>query len=433
MNKEETLALYAQGKETWNAWANDLLARREDSEAWKDAAEADFRSYAFQEAHFSEFIFPGNALFDGATFKGPAVFGGVTFKGTAKFEKARFTGIAIFSGATFESAAEFFEATFEAIALVGALRTETEETVSVKNFVPDGAARFIGDAHFWKVTFKGLAEFEKVIFKRTARFASSIFESEAMFEKATFEKDAKFGASIFEGGVSFNDTSFRAEAEFHAVRGNSIFTIAKVEFHEVPNFEQATFVQAPRLDNVKIEAQLSRWDKIKTFFTKGDLEKEGRWRALRRLAEQGKDYLSERRFFKEEVIARRGVTDKWGSTPFWFGVFYQLVSNFGLSLSRPLIAWFMVFLGFAWAYAYGSGGPWWPAFLLSLHKSLPALSSFSSGLPGLYARLYGVASCDSLRPIIPDSVIVLGIMQTLFSAVMIFLFLLAVRNHFRIK
>ena len=207
--------------------------------------------------------------------------------------------------------------------------------------------------------------------------------------------------------------------------------MAGAEFLEVPDFQQATFVEAPRLDNAQIGPQLSHRDKLKVFFTKGDLEKKGRWRALKRLAEQGKDHVSERRFFKEEVLARRGITDKWCHAPFWFGTFYQLLSNFGLSLSRPLIAWSIVLLGFA--YAYGSDGHWQTALLLSLHKSLPALSSFSGGLQGLYARLYGVASCEPFQPVVPDSVIVLGIIQTLFSVVLIFLFLLAVRNHFRIR
>lgn len=29
MNKEESLALYAQGKAAWNAWAKDMLAQRQ--------------------------------------------------------------------------------------------------------------------------------------------------------------------------------------------------------------------------------------------------------------------------------------------------------------------------------------------------------------------------------------------------------------------
>ena len=54
-------------------------------------------------------------------------------------------------------------------------------------------------------------------------------------------------------------------------------------------------------------------------------------------------------------------------------------------------------------------------------------------LPQFHACLYGVESENPFRPIIPDQVAFLGVLQVLFSAVMIFLFLLTVRNHFRIK
>jgi hypothetical protein len=38
MNREETLALYARGKEAWNAWAEDMLAKRkalEEAGTWE--------------------------------------------------------------------------------------------------------------------------------------------------------------------------------------------------------------------------------------------------------------------------------------------------------------------------------------------------------------------------------------------------------------
>ena len=225
--------------------------------------------------------------------------------------------------------------------------------------------------------------------------------------------------------------------------------MANAKFREVPNFQQATFVQAPRLDNVKIGPQPSRWAKLKTFF-KGDSEKEGRWRALKRLASQGHDHTSEQLFFRGELLARRGVTDRYWHASFWLGVFYQLFSDFGRSLIRPLLWWFYRGVGirrdlsqplselrriYAFEMCRGNGRALGRCVLgLSLHKSLPALSSFSGGLPGLYARLYGVASCDPSQPIIPDVCsLSSGVPQVLFSAVMIFLFLLAVRNHFRIK
>jgi hypothetical protein len=33
MNKDETLALYTQGKQAWNAWAKEMLERRAAMEA----------------------------------------------------------------------------------------------------------------------------------------------------------------------------------------------------------------------------------------------------------------------------------------------------------------------------------------------------------------------------------------------------------------
>lgn len=375
MNQEETLALYSQGKEAWNTWAQEVLSRRDDSREWRNEAEADFLFHTFVEsADFSGFVFPGYALFVGVPFINGAGFDNAVFLSGAGFNKARFLKVVWFREATFK-----------------------------------------GDARF---------------------------------DRATFEGDARFELSTFEHSTNFYGAKFRAEADFKAIRGNSVFTMADAEFIEIPDFQQATFVQVPRLDNVKIGPQLTRRDKLKAFFTKGDSEKEGRWRALRRLATQGHDHASEQLFFRGELLARRGVTDRYWHAAFWLGVFYQLFSDFGRSLIRPLLWWAVGVLVFATIYlshypgggewfllecVAGTGKPWVAALGLSLHRSLPALSGFGDTLPQFQACLYGVQSENPFRPIIPDAVSFLGVPQVLFSAVMIFLFLLAVRNHFRIK
>ena len=465
MNKEETLALYTQGKEAWNAWAKDMLDKRDGSPEWRGTAGVDFVSHAFLDADFSGFIFPGSALFgwatfegaarfekarftgdaqfEEATFKGISQFENATFMGAAVFREARFTGDALFRGATFKGAAEFQGMTFEEDEVEADFMRVTFESeaaffqVTFKGPTLFEGATFKGAAEFWEAKFTGYTLFRGATFRAAAMFENVTFKGAARntagFERTTFEGAAVFGLSTFEHSTSFYGAKFRADADFKAVQGSSAFTMADAEFMEIPDFQQATFVQAPRLDNVRIGPQPSRWDKLKAFFTKGDSEKEGRWRTLKRLATQGHDHASEQLFFRGELLARRGVTDRYWHASFWLGLFYQIFSDFGRSLSRPFIVWLMALLGFAGAYAYGNDGPWQAAFLLSLHKSLPAVSSFSGGLPGLYARLYGVASCDPFLPVVPDSVIVLGIIQTLFSVVLIFLFLLAVRNHFRIK
>lgn len=365
MNKEESLALYERGKEAWNEWAKEMLARREDSEAWKDTAKTDLASHTFQEADFSGFIFPGEAQFKGATFPSSVSFDGANFEDTVNFDWAVFEGI----------------------------------------------------ASLIEVTFKGNTSFYDTAFRASTWFMGSIFERYTSFKRATFHSDA----------------------DFKAIQVKSVFTMADVEFPHVPDFEQAAFVEAPRLDNIKIKSEA---------IFEGDRDLEGRWRTLRRLAVQGHDYASEQLFFRGELLARRWVTDRYWHASFWLGVFYQFFSDFGRSLIRPLLWWAVGVLVFATIYlsyypgggewfllkwVAGMGNPWVAALGLSLHRSLPALSGFGDALPQFQACLYGVQSENPFRPIIPYEVPFLGVAQILFSAVMIFLFLLAIRNHFRIK
>ena len=77
MNKQESLELYAQGREAWNKWAEARLAERKELEdadlwlidhektrQWDDRSRSDFRGHHFTEdANFENFIFPGDTDF----------------------------------------------------------------------------------------------------------------------------------------------------------------------------------------------------------------------------------------------------------------------------------------------------------------------------------------------------------------------------------
>ena len=287
--------------------------------------------------------------------------------------------------------------------------------------------------------------------------------------------------------------------------------MAGATFHEVPNFIQATFAEAPRLDNVVIQrrGRVPGQDGVRRDDIDDDLP--ARWRALKRLALQGHDHIREQEYFAEEVKALRGNPDKplpnplnwfkrnshglrqpvWpGGGRYWLGQFYQCLSNFGRSAARPVFWWMVLYSGSAYFYlrqhfaasaetgtAYvsgagewlwshavqhflrvaasseshsdaalfpscikGEGNPVWDALGLSLNKALP-LSGIGSPekLNQIYACLYGIhgggrgALPERFTPVIPDLVYYLGMVQTLFSLVLIFLFLLALRNHFRIR
>ena len=276
MNQEQSLALFAEGQDAWNAWAKQMLDARAALEAdgswvegrseseWNEATRA---WHAAAEADFSEF-----------TFRGPADFSGWEFPGDAGFREATFTGPAVFGG-----------------------------------------ANFTGDARFDEATFTGGANFREV----------------------TFEGYSVFLQAVFEGFTDFDRATFLGSASFRAIEAKSVFSLAGATFLAVPDFIQAHFAEAPRLDDSRIEPP--RFWPITRARVKdnvlGNPDLAARWRALKRLAIQGHDHAREQAFFKGELKARRWSEDKPWHAVFWFGVFYQVLSDFGRSPWRPLLWW----------------------------------------------------------------------------------------------
>lgn len=450
MNKEESLALFAQGKDAWNAWAAEMLEKRKALEAsgewtpggtefdwndatrtWHAAAKTEFSEHQFKEmVDFSGFVFPGVAWFDGATFSDRARFYGTTFLGHARFQEA-----------TFSSYSEFT-----------------------------------------KVKFRSHASFGRATFLENTGFSGATFSGDAEFSETTFSSEAKFLQAVFEGFTEFDGTRFKDAADFRAIEGKSVFSLAGATFLAVPNFIQAHFAEAPRLDNSRIQPRhfrLLTMADVKNYF-KGDRDLPARWRALKRLAVQGHDHMHELEFFQNELKTRRWSTDRPWQAVFWFGLFYSWFSDFGRSIFRPLLWWavsavvfwqlYLVahfdrtekpFSVFGWSIdrfvlqplcaavapqlhcLAGSGDPWWAAFWISARKALLIFGLDSSDkLTQKYACLYGVITQQpapsgqlpaSFYLDVPNSVIGLGSVQHIFSAVMLFLCLLAIRNHFRIK
>jgi hypothetical protein len=482
VNKEESLALYQQGRDAWNQWAADMQAQRAALEAagdwvegtdsargndatrgWHVLASADFREHEFEDvANFAGYVFPGRTVFDAATFSGNAGFGEATFSGDAWFQEARFLGIARFGEARFSDDARFDAVTFSGDA---GFRAVT----------------FSGIAGFRAVTFSGIAEFQEATFLDYAWFSDATFSGDAWFSEVKFSGNAGFIQSRFDGYTAFDLARFERTANFQALQGKSVFSLADVTFVEVPNFWDAHFNEAPRLDNLSIEPgrfahftvqNLRRW-------VKSDRDRSARWRALKRLAVQGHDHVREQEFFKGEVTARRFGEDKPWHAVFWFGLVYQALSDFGRSMPRPLFWLLVCTLGFACFYAgespvlrdrslagvelawervvatvtrdeapplacaVGPDDPWHAALGLSLRNAAPFAGIGSSEkLKQIYACLYGVHPGASVTPgqlpprftpVIPDIVSFVSVLQTVLSTVLLFLLLLAVRNHFRIK
>ncbi len=151
---------------------------------------------------------------------------------------------------------------------------------------------------------------------------------------------ADFGLATFERVVQFDGAQFTGEADFNAVSGKRTFSMSSARFEGVPNFIQAHFEEAPRLDNVvvtppKNSERLSADEALDLF---------ARWRELKRLAIQAHDTDRELEFNAQEIRAERAasrwpIPNKAQGWKIWLrsflGWLYGFFSDYGRSLFWP--------------------------------------------------------------------------------------------------
>lgn len=484
MDKETSYALFKQGLDAWNNWAYAISKERPKcgtkSSEWKDweaRATADFQDTVFDKsADFSGFDFPAKVIFDRARFSRKALFKNVNFQGSVSFDEAEFQGIAFFSESKFEDEASFYQTVFRGMASFDKakfagdawfFRSDFESTatffeadfgqfawfdsVNFNDIVFFNGAKFKHKTWFSGAKFKDESWFIETSFNGATSFVSTIFNGNASFLLSTFSGDVDFSQSIFENRATFSRIYCQSDVNFSGIQSRSLFLVVHANFLRVPNFAQASFVEPPPLHSTKIEPSRSR--SLSQFIKKvwkGEHGHEARWRTLKRLALQAHDHIREQKYHAQEIRTRRGTTDRIWEASYLFGIFYQIFSNFGQSIARPLWSWlFGVILsaiGYCHLHHYHATGRFWPvpwfetpieiwtvALGLALHRGLLALSNLGNRLPDYHSVLYDVGSRWGQASFSPSGEAFLGQVQVLFSTAMIFLFLLALRNRFRMK
>jgi uncharacterized protein YjbI with pentapeptide repeats len=436
----------------------------------------------------------GNAHFDGCHFKDGAVFESTRFLGQVYYNVATFDGYPVFAEAKFRSIANFYKVTIHGDAIFNKATFMylgmNEARFGQRSSFRD--ARFDGFARFQKVHFEGDAPFVGAVFKRGVHLSRCTFEAASFFSRVEFFGAIDLGGSTLFGPADFQGTKCEGSFDMAGATFHEVPNFIQATFAEAPRLDNVIIQRRVRRNNLDDDLP-ARWRALKRLALQGhDHIREQEYFAEEVKALRGspdKPLPNPLNWFKKNTDGLRKPV--WpGGGRYWLGRLYQWLSDFGRSVARPLLWWTFLSLVLACVYLWqhfaasaetgtayaggpvewvwsrtvhllrltgssetpgdvalspiscirGEGNPLLDALGLSLNKALP-LSGIGSPekLNQIYACLYGIhggargALPERFTPVIPDLVYYLGMVQTLFSLVLIFLFLLALRNHFRIR
>lgn len=368
------------------------------------------KRYRLHIANFKKFVFPMSVDFRFFEFASAVRFGGAVFLGKVRFNNAVFRSSLFMKKAVFLDQIRFTKAVFH-------------DTV-------DGSGAL----------FLDLVSFGGARFYRSLNLNSCVF-----FQQATFI-NTHFEGSVDLDHVQFGVTSaMLPKSEFRDLDGSLLrFLVGQSKelfSNNIPRFKGAKFDVTPNLGFTNIVTPSLQAKHPMSwawrFFGWGvvfrrviDDEAASKLRRLQEMAANGHHHLAEKRFFRSELLCRRG----WeADTPREVAMInaFELFSKCGLSFWRPVF-WlgFLVLLSalFYWSqisWPAGESGPFELASY-SFANSLPLLGYISDSYDVSVNVLFG--GVDK----VPPGVRVWAFFQNAVSAVLIFFALLAIRNYFKL-
>lgn len=365
-------------------------------------------------------VFSGEVEFGIAAFQNGAEFRGVRFRKKTSFQ-SNFFGSTIFSCAAFEGEVDFANATIWEITFVDC---EFHDRCSFRGTNFNGAARFEKTVFAMEADFTGKSDGgEKPSFS-SIRFLGCWFAEGAVFRDREFKSTALFGKATNKG------RDLREVAKILGIKTKSEYA-EKTVFLGIPDFHGCRFHQDTSFVGTEFKVPPGN-DAARAF------------RTLKLAMEQLKSTHEEQKFFRLEMEADRPTLP--GFQP-WISRIYQITSDYGFSLWRP-VAW-LIGSSLMFGIAYG----WlantcaadiacakiaWKADVGSAADRTSAVIKYTlasvSPVPGLdrmqtelRAPLFGHHGW------IPITALMLEILHKIVALVMAFLFALALRNLFKMK
>ncbi len=342
-----------------------------------------------QTASFSRATFMQDVNFSRISFRQNANFFETTFMRHVEFSQSTFTQDANFLDATFTQTASFFRTTFEA------------------------------SASFYGTTFTKPTSFYFVIFTQIAHFENATFKQNAFFESATFTQTASFFDATFEGVAGFGHSTFAAEPS-----DTPEIDFSGVQMNGPVNFERATFKhQYPKLTNatlhksVQVTADKDHWPKLASIQN----HREAKEATAKLRHAMGQQALPEEEhfFFRREMQSAQR-SDRW-----WRVLhieFFDVLSEFGYSIARPVGWLFAVWALGALVYAKSATLSW--SVGTSMAYSFSAMFKFFG-----FQRTFMLEETENLVA----GYEIIAACQTIAGFVLLFFLGLGLRTRFRLR
>lgn len=331
------------------------------------------------QVNLTERRFESVADFDNAFIEGDCRFGGAIFVEDASFHQTTFSSKAVFTEAEFEQEALFAESTFVGLAI----------------FI---RAKFKRDPYFRRVDFYDEARFSSLECKSGASFSEAEFFSSFDLHGSSFGDDVQFSEAVLHGKFTAEGARFSRFALFwntEMPRGADRIddAFSRTRFESAADFTGAGTHWIAALDHAIIQGKLvidrlgddesdrefrneilpdvveaaarktTEWrerrasvegalpatdEEIETWY-QANLESfyeslEGGCRTLKAIAGKDRDELIEQRYYRYQLMARQAQPN----VPLWERlslISYGTLSNYGTSISQPLVALLATFFG----------------------------------------------------------------------------------------
>jgi uncharacterized protein YjbI with pentapeptide repeats len=378
-----------------------------------------------------------NAWFRNVLFLRDADFSGIDHIDRAEFFGCLFQGDANFAGSKFGS-----RVSFESSFIVGDAYFQGVEFAGDLNF---SKAHFYNDALFDHAAILGLSNFEGSAFWRAVSFGGMRFANDANFNGANLAhvETGSFRRARFEGALEFHGTRWPAKPE------PIVNMFSEAQLPVIAEFSGASLLSVAAFNGAMIGGEIRfgsvrRDDLTLALASKGQQgsrsdallhQLEGGFRFLKRSAENNRDKLAEQKFYKGELTCRR-LQRATPRAERVFSLLYGLVSDYGLSMGRPLLTLALLWLVFSVFFAVDG-------LIVQPRQGMPhlwgAALEMSARLVFQPFSIWGNEFRDVFKEIICKKqpwllfVSLVGTLESVVSTALLFLTGLALKRRFQIN